>query len=282
MRTIEEKDLIAYKVYLQYEEKSPNTIEKYMRDVGSFVIWLDAQEKQAGITKESAIAYKEYLQKTYKPGSANSMLVALNGFFAYLGWDECKVKTIKTQPNHIYAGGKELTQKDYQKLVRTAKWQKKDRLAMIIETIASTGIRISELKHITVEAVKKGKVEIACKGKHREIYIVHKLRTALLKYCKDHGIRSGSVFVTRNGNPINRSNLWAEMKRLGRDAGVDVRKVFPHNFRHFFARTYYQMHKNISWLADILGHSSINTTRIYTATTEENHIKMLEKLRLVI
>ena len=303
MRRIEEKDLIAYKVYLQFEEKSQNTVEKYVRDVCRFVTWWDKQnaEKEAGqanesrgfagcdnretntdITKDSVIAYKQYLEETYKPDSVNSMLVALNGFFVYMGWDDCKVKAVKTQPSHICAMEKELTPRDYERLVRTARRQGKVRLALIMETIAATGIRISELSWITVEAVKSGKVEIACKGKHREVYLVHDLRVKLLRYCKKEHVRTGSVFVSKYGNPLNRSNIWAEMKRLGKDAGVDVRKVFPHNLRHFFARTYYRMHKNIAWLADILGHSSINTTRIYTATTEENHIKMLEELRLVI
>ena len=278
MRRIEEKDLIAYMIYLQFEEKSQNTVDKYMRDISKFVEW----SEDSDISKKLVIAYKQYLEQNYKLDSVNSMLVALNGFFAYMGWEDCKVKSLKTQKNHICAREKELTARDYEKLVRTARRQGKERLALIIETIASTGIRISELKHITVEAVKRGKVEITCKGKHRQVYLVHDLRVKLLRYCRKERIRSGSVFVTRNGNPINRSNLWAEMKRLGRDAGVDVRKVFPHNLRHFFARTYYKMHKNIAWLADILGHSSINTTRIYTATTETQHIRMLEKLRLVI
>ena len=308
MRTIKGKDLIAYRGYLQCEEKSRATVDKYMRDIGKFVRWMETQvaerdgetahgkktEEQTvtedqsekrivtGITKECAIAYKKYLEENYKPDSANSMLVALNGFFAYVGWDDCKVKMIKNQHDHIYSRDKELTRRDYERLVRTARKLGKERLALTMETIAATGIRISELEYVTVQAVRSGKVEIACKGKHREVCLVHDLRRKLLRYCKKEHIRTGSVFVSKYGNPLNRSNIWAEMKRLGKDAGVDVRKVFPHNIRHFFARTYYKMHKNIAWLADILGHSSINTTRIYTATTEAQHIRMLEKLRLVI
>ena len=278
MRRIEKKDLITYRIYLQSAEKSQNTLDKYMRDVHKFVVWTDEQD----VTKDCVVAYKKYLEQNYKPDSVNSMLVALNGFFVYMGWADCKVKVVKTQKNHICAREKELTARDYERLVRTARRQGKERLALIIETIATTGIRISELQCVTVGAVKSGKVEIACKGKHREVYLVHDLRVKLLRYCKKEHVRTGSVFVSKYGNPLNRSNIWAEMKRLGKDAGVDVRKVFPHNLRHFFARTYYKMHKNIAWLADILGHSSINTTRIYTATTEEHHIKMLEDLRLVI
>ena len=278
MRRIEEKDLIAYKIYLQFAEKSQNTVDKYMRDISKFVEW----SGDSDISKKLVIAYKQYLEQNYKPDSVNSMLVALNGFFVYMGWADCKVKVVKTQKNHICAREKELTARDYERLVRTARRQGKERLALIIETIATTGIRISELQCVTVGAVKSGKVEIACKGKHREVYLVHDLRVKLLRYCKKEHVRTGSVFVSKYGNPLNRSNIWAEMKRLGKDAGVDVRKVFPHNLRHFFARTYYKMHKNIAWLADILGHSSINTTRIYTATTEAHHIKMLEELKLVI
>ena len=278
MRKIAGKNLIAYKVYLQLEEKSKNTVDKYMRDIRTFAAWLG----ETDITKDSTIAYKKYLEENYKPDSVNSMLVALNGFFAYMGWEECKVKAVKMQKNHICAREKELTAVDYKRLVKLACRQGKERLALIMETIATTGIRISELQYVTVGAVKSGKVEIACKGKHREVYLVHDLRGKLLRYCKKERIRIGAVFISKYGNPLNRSNIWAEMKRLGKVAGVDVRKVFPHNLRHFFARTYYKMHKNIAWLADILGHSSINTTRIYTATTEAHHIKMLEELRLVI
>ena len=278
MRRIEKKDLITYRIYLQSAEKSQNTLDKYMRDVHKFVVWTDEQD----VTKDCVVAYKKYLEQNYKPDSVNSMLVALNGFFVYMGWEDCKVKCLKNQKNHICAREKELTAGDYERLVRMARRQGKERLALIMETIAATGIRISELKYVTVQAVKSGKVEISCKGKHRQVYLVHDLRVKLLRYCKKEHVRTGSVFVSKYGNPLNRSNIWAEMKRLGKDAGVDVRKVFPHNLRHFFARTYYKMHKNIAWLADILGHSSINTTRIYTATTEEHHIKMLEDLRLVI
>ena len=171
---------------------------------------------------------------------------------------------------------------EYEKLIATAKENGNLRLAMIIEIIGSTGMRISELAAVTVEAVKIGKISISCKGKHREIYLVHKLKMKLLDYCKKKNIKSGVVFITRNGNPVDRSNIWTEMKKVAEKAGVALENAFPHNLRHFFARTYYNMHKNISYLADILGHSSINTTRIYTATTEENHVKMLECLELVV
>lgn len=281
MRTIDETTLQSYQNHLYIEEKSQNTIGKYIRDICTFTTWMQTQEEK-DITKDCVIRYKKYLEENYRPSSTNSMLTALNGFFEYMNWNDCRVKTLKTQPNHIYAQEKEMTRTEYEKLIKTAKEQGNLRLAMIIETIGNTGIRISELASVTVEAVKAGKASISCKGKHREVYLIHKLKGKLLDYCKKKNIKSGVIFITRNGTPVDRSNIWAEMKKLGKKAGVDVEKVFPHNLRHFFARTYYIMHKNISYLADILGHSSINTTRIYTATTEENHVKMLEGLELVI
>ena len=218
----------------------------------------------------------------YMPSSANSMLIALNGFFGYTGWHDCFVTIFKTQPNHIYAQEKEMMRAEYEKLIATAKENGNLRLAMIIEIIGSTGMRISELASVTVEAVSTGKISISCKGKHREIYLIPKLKRKLLDYCKKKGIRSGAVFITKNGNPVDRSNIWTEMKKNAEKAGVALEKAFPHNLRHFFARVYYSIHKNISQLADILGHSSINTTRIYLATTEEDHVKKLERLDLVV
>ena len=281
MRTITPSTLQCYETHLQSEEKSPNTIAKYLRDLRTFSAWLAARENP-DITKETVIQYKHHLEQNYKPSSTNSMLVALNRFFRYMGWDDCAVKTLKTQPDRIYAQEKELTRADYRKLVDTAKNEGKDRLALVIETIGSTGIRVSELSCFTYEAVKDGTVTVSCKGKYRKIHLVHKLKEKLLDYCKKKNITGGHIFVTKSGNPLDRTNIWAEMKKLAKKAGVDLKKVFPHNLRHFFACTYYKVHKNISHLADVLGHSSINTTRIYTATTEETHLKMLESLELVV
>ena len=281
MRTIDKNTIQSYQDHIYTQEKSQNTIDKYIRDIRTFTAWLEAQE-QKDITKECVIRYKKHLEAKYMPSSANSMLIALNGFFGYTGWHDCFVTIFKTQPNHIYAQEKEMTRAEYEKLIKTAKEQDNLRLAMIIETIGGTGIRVSELASITVDAVKTGKISISCKGKHREIYLIPKLKRKLLDYCKKKNIKSGVVFITRNGNPVDRSNIWTEMKKVAEKAGVALEKAFPHNLRHFFARTYYNMHKNISYLADILGHSSINTTRIYTATTEENHVKMLECLELVV
>ena len=281
MKTIDENTIQSYQNHIYTQEKSQNTIDKYIRDIRTFTAWLEAQE-QKDITKDCVIRYKKHLEANYMPGSANSMLIALNGFFGYTGWHDCCVTIFKTQPNRIYAQEKEMTRAEYEKLIKTAKEQDNLRLAMIIETIGGTGIRVSELASITVDAVKTGKISISCKGKHREIYLIPKLKRKLLDYCKKKNIKSGVVFITRNGNPVDRSNIWTEMKKVAEKAGVALEKAFPHNLRHFFARTYYNMHKNISYLADILGHSSINTTRIYTATTEENHVKMLECLELVV
>ena len=281
MRTIDKNTIQSYQDHIYTQEKSQNTIDKYIRDIRTFTAWLQTQE-QKDITKECVIRYKKHLEAKYMPSSANSMLIALNGFFGYTGWHDCFVTIFKTQPNHIYAQEKEMTRAEYEKLIKTAKEQDNLRLAMIIETIGGTGIRVSELASITVDAVKTGKISISCKGKHREIYLIPKLKRKLLDYCKKKNIKSGVVFITRNGNPVDRSNIWTEMKKVAEKAGVALEKAFPHNLRHFFARTYYNMHKHISYLADILGHSSINTTRIYTATTEENHVKMLECLELVV
>ena len=280
MRTIEENTIESYKNHLYNEEKSVKTIEKYIRDLRTFSTWLQQQEDK-DITKKSVIEYKKYLDENYKPASSNSMLAALNVFFAYMEWHDCHVKGFKVQKTHIYAQEKEMTREEYKKLIDTAKQEGKLRLALIIETIGGTGIRISELKSITVEAVKNSKVVLSGKGKYREICLVKKLKNKLMCYCRQNGITQGSVFVTKNGNPLDRSNIWKEMQVVGERAGVDLEKVFPHNLRHFFARTYYMLHKNIGYLADILGHSNINTTRIYTATTEKNHREMLERLELV-
>lgn len=281
MRTIDKNTIQSYQDHIYTQEKSQNTIDKYIRDIRTFTAWLEAQE-QKDITKECVIRYKKHLEAKYMPSSANSMLIALNGFFGYTGWHDCFVTIFKTQPNHIYAQEKEMTRAEYEKLIATAKENGNLRLAMIIEIIGSTGMRISELASVTVEAVSTGKISISCKGKHREIYLVHKLKMKLLDYCKKKGIRSGAVFITKNGNPVDRSNIWTEMKKNAEKAGVALEKAFPHNLRHFFACVYYSIHKNISQLADILGHSSINTTRIYLATTEEDHVKKLERLDLVV
>ena len=277
MRLIEMKKLDEYRGYLLEMEKSAATIEKYLRDIQTFRRWLGAEQE---VSKEKTIAYKNYLKEHYKTTSAGSMIVSLNRYLQWLGWNECCVKGIKSQ-QQMFAGQKELTQEEYKKLVETARKEGKEQLAVLMETIAGTGIRISELSFITVEAVIQGKAEVYCKGKCRQIYLTKELRKRLIKFCRQQQLKAGPVFRTKHGNPLDRSNVWTQMKKLGKRAGIDPEKVFPHNLRHLFARTYYKKHKDVVYLADILGHASVNTTRIYTRTTCENHIQKLESLGLV-
>ena len=277
MRLIEMKKLEEYRGYLLEMEKSAATIEKYLRDIQTFRRWLGAE---AEVSKEKTIAYKNYLKEHYKTTSAGSMIVSLNRYLQWLGWNECCVKGIKSQ-QQMFAGQKELTQEEYKKLVETARKEGKEQLAVLMETIAGTGIRISELSFITVDAVIQGKAEVYCKGKCRQIYLTKELRKRLIKFCRQQQLKTGPVFRTKHGNPLDRSNVWTQMKKLGKRARIDPEKVFPHNLRHLFARTYYRKHKDVVYLADILGHASINTTRIYTRTTCENHIQKLESLGLV-
>lgn len=272
------EELISYKNYLIEMEKSQATIEKYLRDIRTFARWLGNEPE---VTKEKVIAYKQWLKDHYKISSAGSMLVALNRYLQYLGKNEYCVKQIKAQQQG-FSAQKELSRDELKKLVDTARLEGREQLAVMIETIAGTGIRVSELTAITAEAVQSGKTEVFCKGKSRQIYLTHELRKRLRCFCRKRGIKSGPVFVSASGKPLDRSNIWKQMKHLSYRAGVDPEKVFPHNLRHLFARTYYKKHKDIVYLADILGHTSINTTRIYTRTACENHVRLLESLGLVI
>ena len=266
-------------MYLLEMEKGTATIEKYLRDIRAFAVWLSGKQE---VTKEKVIAYKNYLKENYKISSINSMLVALNLYFRYLGWNECCVRGLKCQQQMFAGSQKELKQEEYQKLVLTARQKGQEQIALVMETIAGAGIRISELRYITAEAVTQGRAEVACKGKTRQIYLIKELRKKLIQYCKRKKITTGPIFLSKNGNPLDRSNVWGKMKAISKIAGVNPEKVFPHNLRHLFARAYYKKHKDIFYLADILGHASVNTTRIYTRTAGENHIKMLEGLKLVI
>lgn len=279
MRHINIEEIEHYRHELLEAEKSKATVEKYIRDIRKFVQWLGNDET---VSKDRTIQYKQYLKEHHKVSSVNSMLVAINRFFQYLGWNECCVKGVKAQQQMFSPESRELKQQEYEKLVETARQKKKEQLALIIEAITGTGIRISELAYITAEAVTQGKAEVSCKGKWRLIYLTKELRKRLMKYCRQNNIKEGPVFCTRSGRPLDRSNIWSMMKKLSKAAGVNPDKVFPHNLRHLFARTYYKKHKDIFYLADILGHANVNTTRIYTRTAGENHIRMLEGLKLVI
>lgn len=270
--------LNSYHLNLLQEEKSPTTITKYLRDLQKFLTYTADRP----ITKELVITYKEELKQQYATASINSMLASLNHYFDFAGLYDCKVKQIKQQRRVYCPEEKELSKEEYYRLIKAAQDLQKDRLSLIIQTICSTGIRISELECITVRAAQSGVAEVNCKGKSRQIFIPHKLKMMLLSYIKKQQIRQGPVFITKQGNPINRSNVWREMKNLCQIAQVRENKVFPHNLRHLFAKTYYKMEKDISKLADLLGHSSINTTRIYIISSGEEHRRQIDKMKLLL
>ncbi len=263
--------IAEFETYLIEEEKSMATIEKYLRDVKSFVSYLYRKE----LNKSEVISYKKSIIEGYAPASVNSMLVSINSFLKFIGREDCCVKLLKIQRQIFANEKKELTTAEYRRLLAAAK---NPRLELVIQTICETGIRVSELRYITTEAVNKGKAVVDCKNKTRVIFIPSPLRKVLLGYIKKNGIKAGSVFVTKNGKPLNRSNIWREMKALCSKAKVDADKVFPHNLRHLFARTFYSIERDIVRLADLLGHSSIDTTRIYTMETGRSHIYCLEKI----
>ena len=278
-KILTEEAIREFCIFLQNEEKSENTIKKYLRDVWAFARYA----KEEYVTKELIIAYKnKLLEENYAARSINSMLASLNSFFIFTGWTDCRVKFIKIQRQVYCSEKKELTQTEYKRLVNTAKQKGNKRLSLILETICGTGIRVSELNHITVEAVKRGEAEVSLKGKTRSVFIVRKLQKKLLHYVTEKQIKSGPIFITCHGNPMSRTNIWREMKHLCNEAGVEPKKVFPHNLRHLFARVFYGIEKDIVKLADILGHSSINTTRIYTITTGNEHRLRMESMRLII
>lgn len=278
MKQITTQMLHDFEKYLAEQERSPGTIEKYLRDLRSFCAWSRGEEA----TKECAARWKSHLQQEgYASSTINSMLVSLNGFFQYAGWRECRVKLLKLQRRMFREQSRELSREEYERLLQTAHDQGKERLALLMETICATGIRVSELQYITVESVQQGRTEIALKGKIRTILLPAKLCRKLLKYAKKQKTASGEIFLTRNGRPLSRKQIWAEMKALCEKAGVEPSKVFPHNLRHLFARTFYRASHNVTQLADVLGHSSIETTRIYLMSTGAEHRRQLERLGLV-
>ncbi len=269
----------AFKEYLIDNDKSVYTVDKYIRDVMKF-------EEFAGdceIVKETAGEYRNYLvRKGYSVRSINSMLSSVNALFEFLNRHDLKVKTIKMQRSVYCPEDKELTRAEYQRLCTAAKMKKNNRLELIIETVCATGIRIGELKYITVESAKRGEAVVTLKGKTRYVFIPKELKRKLLRYASEHNIKSGMIFVTRTGKEVNRTNVWRDMKNLCKDAGVKPEKVFPHNLRHLFARTFYNIDKDIAKLADILGHSSIDTTRIYIISTGAEHRRLIEKMKLIL
>ncbi len=278
-QTITNMVIDKYIAYLKSEEKADATIEKYSRDIRQFARFLNGRV----LLKERAIEYKkQLLESNYAKRSINSIIASLNGLFDFMSEYDCKLKTIKIQRQVFCSEEKELNKPEYSRLIRAAQQKGNERLNLVIQTICGTGIRVSELQFITVEAVRKGEATVSLKGKTRTVFIVKELRKKLLCYTAKQGIVEGYVFVTRTGKPISRTNIWREMKSLCEQAGVNPDKVFPHNLRHLFARTFYGIEKDIAKLADILGHSSIETTRIYIITSGNEHRRSMESMRLII
>lgn len=270
-----------YLLYLKQEEKSKATVEKYGRDLWRFYAYIDEHGEKRKITKEVVISYKEHLMAKYAATSINSILAAVNGFLGFQGWGEFKVKKLRVQRKIFSSETLELSKQEYFLLLEAAREMENERLYLVIQTVCATGIRISELEYFTVEALGADRIEVYCKGKERIIFIPKSLKKSLWRYVRVNGIKSGCIFVTRNGKPLNRSNIWREMKKLCREAQVSEKKVFPHNLRHLFARTYYMVDKDLTKLADVLGHSSVETTRIYVMTTGREHERQLDCLGLI-
>lgn len=275
IRHVEIEDFAAR---LREDERSAATVEKYCREAARFTAWLEGRE----VNQVLALEYKAQLAESRTPAGVNGAVAALNKLFSFLGLEGCRLKAVKQQRRIFRDEARELTEHEYRRLLAAARRRGNERLLLLMETVCSTGIRISELRFFTVESAKRGRVEVDNKGKRRTVFLPGKLQTLLLRYARKRGIAEGPVFVTRTGRPLDRSNIWSEMKGLCREAGVEPGKVFPHNLRHLFARTYYGLEKDIVRLADILGHASIETTRIYTMESGYTHRKQLKRMRLVM
>ena len=276
--TITKENIARFQEELRMLERSQATIEKYSRDLLAFYRWLaDGKE----LDKETVMAYKMFLSERYAPTSVNSMLAALRAFFSFMEWRDCDVKMLKIQRRIFGRKERELSKEEYERLVETAEERGNQRLYLLLQIMASTGIRVSEMQYITVESAQQGKAEITLKGKIRVILLPGKLCRKLLKYAKKEKIASGQLILTRSGRPMNRKEIWAQMKNLCKAAGVDAQKVFPHNLRHLFARIFYRAQRDIAKLADLLGHSSIETTRIYLLASGDEHRRDIEQLGLI-
>lgn len=270
--------IARYARALRTEERAPATIEKYLRDVRSFAAWLEGRP----VSKELAARWKEgLLGSGLAPATVNAKLSALNGLFRFLGWEDCRVRFLKLQRRAFRDPARDLTREEYGRLLETANRQGRGRLALLLETICAAGLRVSEVRCITAEAVLAGRAEIRLKGKIRTILLPGKLFRKLLKYAKKQKIASGEIFLTRSGKAISRRQIWHEVKALCGEAKVAPSKVFPHNLRHLFAAIFYRATRDIVKLADVLGHSSINTTRIYLLSTGEEHVRQLDRMGLV-
>ena len=272
------KTIQNYLVYLQETERSAATVEKYRHDLYTLLAFVGGRE----LTKTVLIEWKQQLIGRYAPATVNAMLAAANGFVKFMGWSTLAVKPLRVQRALFLDESKELTRAEYERLVRAARRRENERLALVMQTICATGIRVSELRFITVEAVYSGKAEISNKGKRRIVFLPRELREILKKYATKQNRCKGAIFVTKSGKPLDRSNIWRAMKALCESANVAAEKVFPHNLRHLFARLFYAMEKDLSRLADILGHTNLATTRIYTAESGAAHARQMERLRLVV
>lgn len=270
--------IIHFQNKLIEDEKSTATIQKYLRDINSFFAFV----KGEAVTKDIVIRYKQFLKENYMPSSVNSMLAAINRFFKEMGWFDCVVKALKVQRQTFRSKERELTRDEYFRLLKAAKQKNNTRLYLLMQTLCSTGIRVSELPFITVQSIKTGRAIVSLKGKTRVVLIPSDLCRELSHYAKSRGIERNSIFVTKSGRPMDRSNILHEMKALCEMAGVDRNKVFPHNLRHLFACLFYKVEKDLSRLADLLGHSNVNTTRIYTCISGDEQIRQIEQLGLVI
>lgn len=277
MKKIPRKSIERFKEYLTGEEKSAATVKKYVRDAEAFCEWTGNRE----VTKALTLEYKKMLTGKYAPTSTNSYICSVNAFLEFIGFRECRVKALKIQRKIFTSESRELTKAEYEKLISTAAEKGNERLSLVIQTICSTGIRVSELKFITAEAVCSGSAVINCKAKTRTVFLPRQLCEMLKDYIKKNGIENGPVFISKSGRPLDRSNIWTDMKKLCKAAAVPEEKVYPHNLRHLFARTFYQMQKDIVRLADILGHSSVDTTRIYTMETGDECRRQIEKMHLL-
>ena len=277
-RTSTVEQIREFSRYLREEERETATIDKYSRDVKDFFIWLKDRE----ISRERIAEWKQHLRRVgRKPVTINGKLSALNKFLSFLGRNDCRIKYLKIQRRLFRSTEKQLTKQEYIRLLETAHSLGRERLALLMETICATGIRVSEVKYITAEAIRAGRTEIALKGKIRTILLPGKLCRKLKKYAGKRKIVSGEVFLTRNGKGMSRRQIWAEMKSLCEKAGVAPSKVFPHNLRHLFARTFYRVCRDVAKLADVLGHSSIETTRLYLISTEAEHVRQMERMGLI-
>lgn len=276
--TITKEQIKNYIIFLREQERSESTVQKYAHDLNTLAEFLDGRPVAKGLLLE----WKEDLVGTYAPASVNTILAAVNRFLTFCGWSELRLRPLKIQKALFLNEEKELTRAEYIRLIRAAERKENERLALVIQTICATGIRVSELRYITVEAVQAGRAEVNNKGKRRTVFLPDKLRRLLKIYLRKQKITAGAVFISRNGRPLNRSNIWRDMKALCESAGVEEGKVFPHNLRHLFARTYYAQERDLSRLADILGHTNITTTRIYTAESGAVHARQIGRLGLIV